>query len=162
MSFILTEALRRYNLNAVPSWSCLYGTHSMRGDGPETPEEVNRNTEWTSLIGDLWKIPHDNRINFCFRASTSDFANTVRVRNFVSHFHRLDSSDAPKGEYFNVWDWFDTGISTYWCPGKKTSEDGTFGSPLKSRNWSPEGESTSDSLYPLSTTIAPWRRMMYV
>ena len=159
--FILREALRRYNVNAVPSWSCFHGTHSMPRKGPETPEEINRNIEWTSVIGELWRIPCDNRINFCFGASASDFADVVRVRNFVSHFHRLDSFDAPKGEYFNVWDWFDTGLSTYWYPGKKSSEEDTFGRPLKSRNWSSERESTRDSSPPLSSMVAPWRRIMY-
>jgi len=70
--FILEEALTRYNLNAIPAWSPFYGTHLMHGEGPETAEDAIRSTEWTSVVGECWKIPHDNRINFCFRAGMSD------------------------------------------------------------------------------------------
>jgi hypothetical protein len=44
----------------------------MHGEGPETAEDAIRSTEWTSVVGECWKIPHDNRINFCFRAGMSD------------------------------------------------------------------------------------------
>jgi hypothetical protein len=154
--FILQEALTRYNLNAVPSWSSLYGTHLMRGEGPETAEDAIRNIEWTSVIGDCWRIPHDNRVNFSFRAPLSDIATAVRVRNFLSNLHRQEHSDRPKGEHFNVWDWFDTGLSAYWFPGKRTST-----MTLVAPGWSPRSKLEDDNLIPLSTMIAPWRRIMY-
>jgi hypothetical protein len=155
--FILQEALTRYNLNAVPSWSSSYGTHVMRGEGPETVVDAQRNIVWTSVIGDCWRIPHDNRINFSFRGPDSDFGAIVRVRNFVSGFHRQEHSDAPKGEHFNVWDWFDTGISAYWYPGKIVAA-----APLASPTWSPQFKEGYGNGYPLSSMIAPWRRIMYV
>ena len=157
MGFILQEALTRYNLNAVPSWSSGYGTHVMRGEGPETIVDALRNIEWTSIIGDCWRIPHDNRINFTFRGPDSDFGAVVRVRNFVSGFHRQEHSDSPKGEHFNVWDWFDTGISAYWYPGKIMAA-----ASLASPTWSPNSKEGYGNCYPLSTMIAPWRRIMYV
>jgi hypothetical protein len=153
--FILQEALARYSLNAVPSWSCLYGTHLLRGEGPETVEDALRNIEWTSVVGDCWKIPYDNRINLCFRAPMADIAAVVRVRNFVSHFHRPEFSDSPKGEHFNVWDWFDTGLSAYWYPGRRTPP-----LPLDAPSSPPDSILEPGTSYPLSTMIAPWRRIM--
>jgi hypothetical protein len=154
---ILQEALTRYNLNTVPFWSCLYGTHLMPGPGSESPEEVLRNIEWASIIGDFCKIPHDNRLNLCFRAPMDDIAVMVRVRNFMSHFHKPEHHGSPKGEYFNIWDWFDTGLSAYWYPGRKEPvvQLGSFGSALGSN-------SCNTNLYRLSSMIAPWRRMVYV
>lgn len=154
---ILQEALSRYNLNAVPYWSCLYGVYIMRGEEPENYEDAVRNLEWTSIVGECWKIPHDGRVNFCFQASMADYTTIVRVRNFVYHFHRSERSDAPKGERFNVWDWFDTGISTYWYPGKRTPTI-----PLEAAHMGTQTTKRGNNEFPMSKMIAPWRRMMYV
>jgi hypothetical protein len=154
--FILQEAVTRYNLNAIPAWSPFYGTHLTGGEGPETADDAIRNGEWSSIVGDCWRIPHDNRINFCFRAGMSDSDCVVRVRNFVSHFHR-PARDAPKGEFFNVWDWFDMGLSAYWYPGKTGST-----TPLRFPNWLAGGKTQTGESFPLSTMVAPWRRVMCV
>ena len=118
---ILQEALTRYNHNAVPFWSSLYGTYLMPGPGVEYPEEVTRNIEWPTIISDFCKIPHDNRLNLCFRAPMGDIAAMMRVRNFMSHFHKQDHLDSLKGDFFNIWDWFDTRLSAYWYLGRKES-----------------------------------------
>lgn len=152
---ILKEALTRYNLNAVPFWSSLYGTHLTPSPGVESPEEVTRNIEWATIIGGFCKIPHDNRLNLCFRAPMDDIATMVRVRNFMSHFHKQDHSGSPKGEYFNIWDWFDTGLSAYWYPGRKESAI-----HLRSFGLAEEKNSSSATLYRLPNMIAPWRRVM--
>ena len=154
-NIILKEALTRYNLNAVPSWSCLYGTHLMRGEAPETVEDSRRNIEWTSVVGDCWKIPYDSRVILCFRAPMDDITAVVRVRNFLSHFHKAGLANHRKGENFNVWDWFDTGISAYWYPGK-----GSPTLPVESSGWSSNNMSQPVNSYPLSTMVAPWRRIM--
>ena len=64
-----------------------------------------------------------------------------------------------RGSCFNVWDWFDTGISAYWCPGSKTPE-------LTQKNLNisrAEGVSEmSSDLVAISPLVAPWRRIMYV
>ncbi|RFU27353.1 hypothetical protein B7463_g8978, partial [Scytalidium lignicola] len=157
---ILSEALRRYSLDVVPSWSCLYGTHSMPSSQSQTSEELTRNAEWTSTVRELWKIPHDNRIGFCFRSPACEPIDVDRVRNFVSHLHILKSSNDPKGQYFNVWDWFDTGLSAYWYPGIAVSEQQIYGSLLKSSDRPSEIQSAEANSYRLSPMIAPWRRMI--
>ncbi|KAN0108226.1 hypothetical protein V8E51_007968 [Hyaloscypha variabilis] len=151
--FILQEALARYNLNAVPAWSPYYGTHLMHGEGPETAEDAIRNSEWTAVLGQCWKIPHDNRINFCFRAGMSGPESVSRVQKFLSDYHR-PVSYLPKGDIFNVWDWFDTGLSAYWYPGMPAST-----APLRLPRWLAGCTSNSDP-FPLSTMVAPWRRMI--
>lgn len=151
---ILYEALVRYNLNAVPSWSCLYGTHLMRGQGPETMDDSLRNIEWTSIVGECWKIPYDNRIDLCFRAPMDDNMAVLRVRNFMSYFHKPGIAH-QKGEHFNVWDWFDTGISAYWYPGKSSPT-----LPIESSGWSLHVETEGAESYLVSTMVAPWRRIM--
>lgn len=153
---ILQEALTRYNLNAVPGWSPFYGTHMLRGEGPETAEDAIRNSEWTKVIGQCWKIPHDNRINFCFRTGMSGPESVLRVQKFLSHFHK-PAPNAQRGEFLNVWDWFDTGLSAYWYPGKQAST-----MPLRFPNWLAESNSKMSNSFPLSTMVAPWRRVMYI
>jgi hypothetical protein len=60
----------------------------MRGGGFETAEAAMRNSEWAAVIGECWKIPYDNRINFCFRAGMSGPKSVLRVQKFLSHFHK--------------------------------------------------------------------------
>jgi hypothetical protein len=115
----------------------------MHGEGPETAEDAIRNSEWAEIVGGCYHIPHDNRINFCFRAGISGPESVIRVRKFVSNFHR-SAPDAPKGEFFNVWDWFDTGLSVYWYPGKKSSTI-----PLQFPNWLAENNSKNRNSFPL-------------
>jgi hypothetical protein len=120
---------------------------------------VAREIEWTSLVGDFWKIPHDNRLNFCFRAPPPDDEETlVHVRNFLYHFHRQEYSRFPNGKVFHVWDWFDTGLSAYWHPGRKPSE-----LPTDALKWSTgDLEKRYSNSFHLSNMIAPWRRIMFV
>jgi hypothetical protein len=154
---ILHEALKRYRLNAVPAWSTLYGANLPREEGPESPDEVARKFEWTSITGNCWKIPQDNRVTLSFLGYISDAATLVQVRNFLLHFHKPGASGRPKGDNFNVWDWFDTGISAYWFPGSKTPglpEDALNGSKDETAS---VGQSNSTHI---SHLIAPWRRIM--
>jgi hypothetical protein len=155
--FILQEALTRYNLDSIPAWSPFYGTHLLHGEGPETAEDSIRNSEWAAAIGEFWKIPHDNRINFCFRAGMSGPASVLRVRNFVCKFHNSSAPNSPKGEFFNIWDWFDTGLSAYWYPGKTTAV-----LPMRFPSWLAGSSSKHANSFPLSTMVAPWRRVMWV
>jgi hypothetical protein len=154
---ILHEALRRYKVDAVPSWSTLYGANLAREEIREDSHTIERDSEWTSIMGNCWKIPNDNRVSFCFLAPWSDPNTLVQVRNFLFHFHKSHRKGLPKGENFNVWDWFDTGISAYWFPGKRT-----LSMPQQASS-GPVVE--TDSLHPNNTThisplIAPWRRIM--
>ncbi|KAE9377870.1 hypothetical protein N431DRAFT_399020 [Stipitochalara longipes BDJ] len=152
--FILQEGLTRYNLNAVPAWSPFYGTHLMQGEGPETAEDAIRNSEWTAVLGHCWRIPHDNRINFCFRTGMSGPESVSRVQKFLSDYHR-PVPYLPKGDIFNVWDWFDTGLSAYWYPGMQAST-----TPLRFPHWLAGGSSKDSDQFPLSTMVAPWRRVI--
>ncbi|KAH8807840.1 hypothetical protein F5884DRAFT_900166 [Xylogone sp. PMI_703] len=153
---LLSEALRRYKLNIVPSWGCLFGTHSMPGS-----HDLTGNVEWsTSMVGELWKIPHDNRMSLCFKSLACDPTDVDRVCNFISLLHVPSFSGDPKGQYFNVWDWFDTGLSAYWYPGIATSEQGIYGSLLQSSNRTLESELAKDSWFNPSPMVAPWRRMI--
>ncbi|KAF4633530.1 hypothetical protein G7Y89_g4589 [Cudoniella acicularis] len=155
---ILQEAITRYNSDAVPSWSSQYGERviKLRGEGPDTAEDSFRNARWTKIVGECWKIPHDNRINLCFRTDSVNHRTLVRVRNFIMNFHKLDYPDSPRGEYFHVWDWFDSGISAYWCPGTKSTT-----TPLRNlsgiggEQWEQLNSATA-----LSIMIAPWRRII--
>lgn len=156
---VLEEALKRYKLNAVLVWSTLYGANLARPKGTESPAEIARSVEWTTIIGDCWRIPHDNRVTLCFPGLLEDTTSLIQVRNFLSHFHRSRSSSLSKSSNFNIWDWFDTGISAYWFPGQKTSgipEEVEIGSKIATNIL---GQSHSDHISPL---IAPWRRIMYV
>lgn len=149
---MLNEAFTRYNLDAVPTWSPSYGSHISSGAGPLTAEAARRTLEWGSIIGDCWRIPHDNRIQLCF-ADESAFA---RVRECLEKWHPPSKIiQAPGGECFNVLDWFDSGDSVYWYPGKKAPN-------LLVNPWSWDGEQVMQGLdHQLSTMVAPWRRMMY-
>jgi len=156
---ILQEALRRYNLDAVPPWSTLYGTYLAREETSLDPESIARDSEWTSIIGNCWKIPNDNRVSFCFLAPASDPKTLVQIRNFLFHFHKSDTQRLSRGENFNVWDWFDTGFSAYWFPGKTTSSMPQVPSILSDQkasflNWRPDNRPV------ISHLIAPWRRIM--
>jgi hypothetical protein len=157
-SSILREALARYLSDDVPQWSTLYGTHVPQERRLETPEDAARRSEWVSLAGECWRIPHDNRVNLCFLAPLTDIITPVRVRNFLIHFHRPQEPGIPKGEFFNVWDWFDTGISAYWYPGKRASD------VARERVELSLAKNISDRNDPvhLSSLVAPWRRIMYV
>ena len=128
----------------------------MQGEGPETAEEAIRNSEWTAVIGHCWRIPHDNRINFCFRPGMSGPESVSRVDKFLSDYHR-PVAYLPKGDIFNVWDWFDTGLSAYWYPGMQAST-----APLRFPRWLPRSSPKSSDPFPLSTMVAPWRRVMCV
>jgi hypothetical protein len=156
---VLQEGLKRYKSNAVPYWSTLYGTHLSDEEHLDTPEEAIRKSEWTSITGGCWRIPHDNRVTFCFLAPLSDSTILIKVRNFLLHFHRPEESEMQRGSCFNVWDWFDTGISAYWCPGSKTPE-----LTQKNINISSVGEcgGSCENAATISPLVAPWRRIMYV
>jgi hypothetical protein len=156
---ILHEALRRYKSDLVPSWSTLYGTNLARGELIEDQETISHALEWTSITGHCWKIPNDNRVSFCFLAPLSDEKTLVQVRKFLFDYHNSDSNGPPKGENFNIWDWFDTGISAYWFPGKRTPSmpfEALRTSKLETSSLSPS------SIPQISPLIAPWRRIMYV
>lgn len=153
---ILHEALRRYRADSVPSWSTLYGTNVAREEFVEDLEIIARDGEWTSITGDCWKIPNDNRVSFCFPPWV-DPKTLIQVRNFLLHYHKPKGNGHPKGENFNIWDWFDTGISAYWFPGKRISS-------------MPQGDSAdiegASALLgaptpQISHLVAPWRRIMY-
>ena len=152
---ILDEALRRYKADSVPSWSTLYDTSVTREEFIEDLEVVARNGEWTSITGDCWKIPNDNRVSFCF-PPWSDPKTLIQVRSFLLHFHKPEGGGHPKGENFNIWDWFDTGISAYWFPGKRT--------PSKLHRDSTDMDEASSlprhATTPISHLVAPWRRIM--
>lgn len=158
---ILCEALKRYCLDSVPSWSTLYGANLGREVAIEDPEKIARDIEWTSITGDCWKIPNDNRITFCFLAPSSDPKTLVRVRNFLFHFHKSENKGPPKGENFNVWDWFDTGISAYWFPGTRTPRMphealATLMKGMDARSLPPWPSNTTQ----ISHLVAPWRRII--
>jgi hypothetical protein len=156
---ILHEALRRYKSDLVPSWSTLYGTNLARGELIEDQEAISHALEWTSITGHCWKIPNDNRVSFCFLAPLSDEKTLVQVRKFLFDYHKSDSNGPPKGENFNIWDWFGTGISAYWFPGKRTPSmpfEALRTSKLETSSLSPS------SIPQISPLIAPWRRIMYV
>ncbi|CZR54582.1 uncharacterized protein PAC_04466 [Phialocephala subalpina] len=156
---LLHEALKRYKLDLVPSWSTLYGANLAREEVIEDPEAIARDLAWTSITGECWKIPNDNRVTFCFLAPGSDTKTLVRVRNFLFHFHKPKSKEVAKGENFNVWDWFDTGISAYWFPGKTTPSMPQEALAVLN------GEASSLRSWPSNTAqishlAAPWRRII--
>lgn len=154
---LLDEALRRYKSNEVPYWSTLYGTHLKDEEHPEIPEEAIRSSEWTSLTVDCWKIPHDNRVSFCFLSPVSDPTILIKVQNFLSLFHRPDDSEIRKGKDFHIWDWFDTGVSAYWCPGNEAPE---FTQKAAQHLTGGKSEIQHSSLTVVSHLVAPWRRIM--
>jgi len=153
---ILHEALRRYRSDAVPSWNTLYGTNLAR-KAISDPEALAWDIEWTSITGDCWKIPNDNRVSFCFLAAGSETKQLFQVRNFLFHFHKHQDSGRLNGEHFNVWDWFDTGISAYWFPGKRTPSlpPATAEGSVTATSFLP-----SSNITQLSHLVAPWRRIM--
>ncbi|KAH7304366.1 hypothetical protein BKA65DRAFT_206366 [Rhexocercosporidium sp. MPI-PUGE-AT-0058] len=154
---LLEEALRRYKSNSVPYWSTLYGTHLKDEEHPEIPDEVIRNSEWTAITADCWKIPHDNRVSFCFLSPASDPTILIKVRNFLSLFHRPEDTEIMKGKDFNIWDWFDNGISAYWCPGNEAPEL----SQKAAQQFRGDGSRTDHgNLTTISHLVAPWRRIM--
>lgn len=157
---ILQEALRRYDSDAVPHWSTLYGTHLTKDPGPALPEDVLFKLDWQRIIGDCWLIPHDNRVGLCFLASRIHGpVVAARIRNFLTHYHRPQDRGIPKGEYFNVWDWFDTGISAFWYPGKQPSDVEREASDRRIAQRSiPSGAGMPG----ISQLVAPWRRIMCV
>lgn len=161
---LLQEGLKRYKSNAVPYWSTLYGTHLAEEEQVDVPDEIKvaRKSDWTSITGHCWMVPHDNRVTFCFLAPLSDSTILSKVRNFLLYFHKPEETEMQRGSCFNVWDWFDTGVSAYWCPGCRTPrftpevEEGLSKSRLEGVG------KTGGSSVTLSPLIAPWRRIMYV
>ena len=155
---LLREALARYDSDAIPHWSTLYGTYLTEAAGPELPEETLRRLDWSNLIGGCWRIPHDNRVGLCFLASPLHTPVAVaRVRNFLSHYHRSHDSSLPKGDYFNIWDWFDTGISAFWYPGKRHAD---IEHELSDRRGVLSSLQTDSGAAHVSQLVAPWRRIM--
>lgn len=150
---MLQEALKRYQSNSVPFWSTLYGANLASEETRGDVEAFIRADEWTSITGIIWKIPNDNRVSFCFLAPWSDPQTLVQVRNFLFHFHKSERNV----ENFNIWDWFDTGISSYWFPGKTTPS-----MPHAAKIASETGDKSSHlrTSHELSHLIAPWRRIM--
>jgi hypothetical protein len=60
-------------------------------------EEIIRKSEWTSITGDFWKIPHDNRVTFYFLAPLSDPTNLIKVRTFLLHFRKIEGTTMETG-----------------------------------------------------------------
>lgn len=158
---LLEESLQRYKSNAVPYWSTLYGTHLADEEHSNSREEEIRTSEWTSVTGEFWRIPHDNRVTFCFLAALCDPTILIKVRNFLLHFHKLEGTTLHKDSCFHVWDWFDSGLSAYWCPGRKMPALPKLTRGVDDSRM--EGVCRS-SIHPttLSRLVAPWRRIMYV
>ena len=160
---ILREALRRYRTDAVPQWSTFYGAHL--STPPTYPEyslkESERRLAWSSLVGECWQIPHDNRVSLCFLGTNAptDPVLLSRVRNFLHYFHDSHANESPRGRYFNVWDWFDSsGFSTYWYPYKVPFDLDT--DAQKRRQVESGLPDEKEPVAALPAMVAPWRRMI--
>ncbi|KAK0655942.1 hypothetical protein B0T16DRAFT_23449 [Cercophora newfieldiana] len=157
---ILCEALRRYRTDSVPQWSAFYGAHVTsppQSDGYGFKDQERRSA-WNSLIGETWQIPHDNRISLCFLSAPTDPMVPSRVRNFLYHFHDAHANESPRGRYFNIWDWFDSGISAYWYPHKSSSD---LDLDMEKRGRIEDGlTGAKEETSALAPMVAPWRRMI--
>jgi len=158
---ILREALRRYRTDSVPVWNPLYGAHLISpsqypGHGFK---DQGRRSAWTGLLGECWQIPHDNRVSLCFLSTPTDPTTPSRVRNFLHHFHDAHANESPRGRYFNIWDWFDTGVSSYWYPHKSSSD---LDIDTEKRGRIEDGLSgAKEETSTLAPMVAPWRRMIH-
>ena len=158
LGLLLEEGLERYRSNAVPYWSTLYGTHLADEGHSNSLEEIIRMSEWTSITGDLWKIPHDNRVTFCFLAPLSDPTILIQVRNFLLHFHKIEGSTMERDSCLHIWDCFDSGLSVHWFPGRRMPNYSPVVNDMRM-----EGvRETCGNPTTLSRLVAPWRRIMYV
>ena len=142
----------------MPYWSTLYGTHLADEGQSNSPEEIIRKSEWTSITGGFWKIPHDNRVTFCFLAPLSDPTILIKVRNFLLHFHKIEGTTMERDSCFHIRDCFDSGLSVHWFPGRRMPGFSRIVNDMRM-----EGvRETCGNPTTLSRLVAPWRRIMYV
>ncbi|KAK3386772.1 hypothetical protein B0H63DRAFT_468360 [Podospora didyma] len=161
---ILREAIKRYNGNSVLHWSTLYGTHVSPWPGIEAPREAT----WAPLVGNLWRVPHDNRVGLCFVAPLEANTQTpLRVKRSLFQFHNTNTRQVPKGEFLNIWDWFDSGRSRYWHP-EQVSPVASLGNKASGLLVDEEGgkdeegrlEDGGGGQFRISPLVAPWRRVI--
>jgi hypothetical protein len=157
---VLQEALQRYRLNAVPQWSAFYGAHLSSGPEHNLGHDEALSSAWKSVVGECWQIPHDNRVSLCFLSAPTDPTSLVRVRNFLYHFHDAHPLELPRGKYINVWDWFDTAVSTHWHPHKTAADlEADAKKRARAENALPKPSAPPSSLL-ISPMVAPWRRLI--
>ncbi len=95
---------------------------SVRVQEKEVESEADSRAAWTSLVGECWRIPHDNRVSLCFAGAgggagsppsmgephggggrmgvgSEKLAVLARVRNFLFHYHDDKSTGGGRGNY---------------------------------------------------------------